>query len=320
MLDRSRQLSHEEGLRLLESSPGEYLPVVCYPARDGRPDRVVWMNVEGLGFERPFQMEDLIRTEASRTWFVTGWPADRPSDEVDGPRFGGLIFHVARCGSTLAARMLMAVPDLMVHSEPGVVNMALELPSRSLGGILSAYQDVAQHRRQRALIKCTSSNLCHGERILESAGNAPALFIHRTPGEVLASLHGQSWHDRLPESMRDLEGPIDPDEGNGRFLEALMRSGLRLAEAGRVRCVEYPDLIERLVDGDLPEYFGYQVDSTLRERMLATAIADSKQPEASFRSDTDRKARIVAEVPAIGREAARLKPLYEALRGWSSRR
>ena len=78
MLDRSKQLSHEEGLRLLECSPGEYLPVVCHPARDRRPDRVVWMNVEGVAFERPFQMEDLLRTEASRTWFVTGWPAGRP--------------------------------------------------------------------------------------------------------------------------------------------------------------------------------------------------------------------------------------------------
>ena len=318
MLDRSQQLSYEEGLRLIENSSGGFLPVACHPARDGRPARVVWMNVEGIAFDQPFQAEDLYRAGQSRAWFVTDWSACRSGDETSARRLDGLIFHVSRCGSTLARRMLGVVPDLMVHSEPAIVNQALvDSASTSIGGILSAYRDLARHRRQRALIKCTSWNLLHSDRILTSAGGAPALFIHRNPGEVLASLHGNSWYERLPESMRDPEGPTDPDEGNARYLEVLMRTGLRLAESGRVRCVEYPDLVNRLIDGDLPEYFGYQVDSTLRERMLAASVANSKRPEAPFRGDTDRKGRIVADVPVIAREAMRLKPLHEALRSWS---
>ena len=318
MLDRSKQLSHAEGIFRIKTASGAFLPVACFPSRDGRPARVVWMEFEGMNVDRPVQNEDLDQPGSARAWFVTDWSACRPKGESERAPLDGLIFHVARCGSTLAQRMLGVIPDLMVHWEPAVVTQALADPaSTSLEGILSAYRDVAQRRGERVFIKCTSSNLLQSERLLDCVPDAPAIFIHRDPGEVLASVHGGAWYERLPESMRDPEGCLDPDEGNGRYLEALMQAGLRLAEAGRVRCVEYPDLVGRLVDGDLPEHFGYRVDATIRERMLAVSVINSKQPEATFQIDTDRKARIVADVPAIGREAERLKPLHEALRHWS---
>ena len=55
----------------------------------------------------------------------------------------------------------------------------------------------------------------------------------------------------------------------------------------------------------------------LRERMLELAGVNSKQPEVPFEVDAERKARIVAAVPGIAREAARLEPLHQALRSWS---
>lgn len=318
MLDRSNQLPHAEGLLRLARTPGAFLPIDCVPARDGRPDRVVWLDVDGLDFEQPFQEEDLAVARRERSWFVTDRSTCRPAAAPDRRTLDGVLFHVARCGSTLARRLLGAIPDVVVHSEPGILNQSLREPdSISLGGVLAAYRAHARRHGWRAFVKCTSWNLLHADRLLELVEPTPALFIHRDPGEVLASCHGSDWSRRLPESMRDPDPPSDPSEGNGRYLEALMRAGLRLAESGRVRCVEYPDLVDRLVDGDLPEHLGYEVDAPLRERMLELAGVNSKQPEVPFEVDAERKARIVAAVPGIAREAARLEPLHQALRSWS---
>ena len=97
-----------------------------------------------------------------------------------------------------------------------------------------------------------------------------------------------------------------------------MRSGLRLAEAGRVRSVEYPDLKTRLLDGDLPAFFGYEVDAETRTRMEAVTQDHSKKPGEVYAAVRARKAQTVAETPSIQRAADRLGPLHEALRSWST--
>ena len=299
-----------------------FTPIRYLPGEAGDPPRVVWADLDRSRLDRPFFDEEFLpENRPGFRWFAAPATSLRGGlrDGLFARPLGGLIFHVARCGSTLARRLLGAVPDRVVFSEPGVLNTMISADDhRPLMDLFSCLEHTANERGARAVVKCTSWNLFHADRVLEGAGSPPAIFIHRDPGEVLASLQGADWFSRIPEADRPSQSVSDPDEGNGLYLEALMRSGLRLAEAGRVRCVEYPDLKTRLLDGDLPAFLGYEVDAETRARMEAVTQDHSKNPGEVYTADRARKAKIVAGTPAIRRAADRLKPLHEALRGWST--
>ena len=316
MLDCARQVDAAEGLDRLQRN-GDFLPVGYLPAESTIPPRVVWVDLADSKLDRPFLRDELLSEHGGpRRWFVAPATSLRHGllDGLFKRPLAGLVFHVARCGSTLARRMLGAVPGRVIFSEPGVLNAMLLSNERvPLDELLSCFELAAVDRNGRAVVKCTSWNLFHADRLLRASGSPPAIFIHRDPGEVLASLHGLDRRDPLPEAARQSGGVTDRDEGNAMYLEELMRHGLRLAESGRVRCVAYPDLVHRLVDGDLPTFLGYEVDETTRRCMLDMAGEYSKDPRRRHRPDAAAKAAIVAQVPAIRRAAERLKPLHEAL-------
>lgn len=299
-----------------------FMPVAHLPGAGRRAGRVVWIDFDGATCERPFLVEDLAEWGGSRTWFV----ADERSLELVraqgalGRRSpAGLVFHLSRCGSTLARRLFGVLPETLVLSEPAVLNQTLASPGECRAGeLLATFAEIAARRRERVFVKCTSWNLLQADKLLGPRGGVPAIFIHREPGEVLASLHGLDRRARLPESLRSSCGATDPDESNAQHLEALMRCGLRLAEIGRVRCVSYPSLVDRIVKGDIPAFFGYEVDEATRSRMRVIAAEYSKDPRRTHRSDVDGKASIVAGTPSIRRAAARLKPLHEELERWSA--
>jgi hypothetical protein len=106
----------------------------------------------------------------------------------------GFVFHVSRCGSTLASRMLAASRRHLVLSEPDPVNELLiqsnrirrpELLLRSLLGAL------AQPRRggeRRLFVKFSSWNLFHAETIARAHPGTPRVFVYRNPVEVLVSV------------------------------------------------------------------------------------------------------------------------------------
>ncbi|MDE0890341.1 MAG: hypothetical protein OSA40_12895, partial [Phycisphaerales bacterium] len=99
--------------------------------------------------------------------------------------------------------------------------------------------------------------------------------------------------------------------------EALKARFMADPKAGRVRCVDYPDLVHHLIDGDLPAFLGYEVDETTRERMHAVSREYSKEPDRNHEPDSVRKARIVSETPSILRAVERLQPLRSELLEWS---
>ena len=58
-----------------------------------------------------------------------------PTRQPDVPAVTGLIFHLARCGSTLLARLLAEDPNTLVLNEPDVLNTLL------LAGMASDFVD-----------------------------------------------------------------------------------------------------------------------------------------------------------------------------------
>ena len=106
------------------------------------------------------------------------------------------------------------------------------------------------------------------------------------------------------------ESTPDPTTGNARFLAGMLESALELEDAGRLRFVAYEDILDRFIEGDLPQYLGYEVDEATRCRMSSVARMDSKKPDQSFSSDRDDKRRVASEIPAIRKAASELTELH----------
>ena len=230
----------------------------------------------------------------------------------------GIIYHMSRCGSTLASRMLGSIPRTISLIEPGVVSTALmhamkEPSSPVLSSVLNTALRGLSGRFVRGYVKCTSWNLL-GAPLLQAATPAsPKIFLHRDPLEVMVSLMKAP-----PGWLHDSQGPIPPtlyeedltlEERMSHILELFLEAGLASAKAGDARMVAYPDLIARLIDGDLPKYFQYELDGAARDHMMESSRINSKQPGKTFTSDT--KDKRASASPDLKKAAARLDGLYD---------
>lgn len=108
----------------------------------------------------------------------------------------GFIFHMSRCGSTLAAQMLASNDRFFVLSEPSIVNAvldpALNISPKERGKLLSA--SIAMLAKcspsicDHVFIKFRSWNVLYLDSILKQFPNTHWIFIHRSGLEVLASV------------------------------------------------------------------------------------------------------------------------------------
>ena len=119
----------------------------------------------------------------------------------------GFIFHLSRCGSTLVAQMLAALPRHVVLSEPdpldAVLNAHFRDPSVSdaqRGAWLRAMVSALGQRWAAARRTCSSSSTAwhaqHLPLIRQVFPSTPWIFVYRNPVEVLVSHKqqpGASW-------------------------------------------------------------------------------------------------------------------------------
>jgi hypothetical protein len=117
------------------------------------------------------------------------------------PIFDGFIFHMSRCGSTLAAQMIAAVPGNVVVSEPEVVNAIMDhvrddtISVELTRNVLLAYvQQKHKSKPQKYFIKFSSGLRVYNATatdymsiILRAFPKTPWIFVYRDPREVLVS-------------------------------------------------------------------------------------------------------------------------------------
>jgi hypothetical protein len=267
---------------------------------------VVWAEIGHGPFHAPFFGEDLTVRLADARWFVsTAAPLLAYAIRSPGVPLRGAILHMSRCGSTLARNLLGATDRSLVMSEAGLVNSALaEFTTRSLQPAMSGFLRPDGDRLQRGYLKCTSWNVLAADRLLDSFPGLPLIFIERNPLEVLVSLtRTPGWGEGFPKEFNSPEfaASNDPIERVAIRLRDFLMAAHRLERQGLCRIVKYPEIISRFIDGDLPEYFGYDVDATTRTRMLGVAEFNSKNPGNRFRSDSAEKQQVARESPALNR-------------------
>ena len=141
----------------------------------------------------PFMQETIARLPARESVVQVAREDVGKGTAGTGP--AGLVFHVARCGSTLVSQLLKQHVGVVVYAEPLPVNEILLPPHkwpraemvaalRSLGAAFS------RHARKPYVLKLTSWNTLFCDVVAEAFPATPWILCLRDPAEVAVSLLG----------------------------------------------------------------------------------------------------------------------------------
>ncbi|MEQ1864241.1 MAG: hypothetical protein ABL996_06260 [Micropepsaceae bacterium] len=223
-----------------------------------------------------------------------------PSDAAPA----GLIFHVARCGSTLLSQSLKTFENLVVYSEPLPVNEILLPPHkwprhelvlalRSLGAAF------ARHARKPYVLKFSSWNTLYCDILAEAFPASPWILSLRDPIEVGVSILNDlpGWLKDTADLTRHLSKFVEPDgpsksreEYVARLYGAFCDAAGRL-DAKRGKLVPYAALPAAVWEIVAP-HFSLRVDDRQRQLIAQSARINAKAPIAKpleFASDIATK-------------------------------
>jgi gluconate kinase len=293
-----------------------------------------WRRLDDRRFTEPF-FDETISAALQRPFnllfrrltpinVLLEWQARSP-----GISPSGFIFHMSRCGSTLAAQMLAALPRNIVLSEADPIDSVLRatlhnpaLPEadrlRWLRALVSA---LGQHRgsdETRLFIKFESWHIIELPQIRAAFPDVPWIFLYRDPVEVLVSQTRRRGRTMQPGpltfrllglNLSDAER-MDPDEYCARFLARICQAALEHHRDGGM-LVSYRDL-PRAVWSSIADFFRSPDLSPFASVMQEVARFDAKAPHLAFADDcADKQRRSTDSIRMAA--TRRLEPVYRQL-------
>lgn len=313
--------------------PAGFLPCRSLPGAAGPAFDWNWMG--DLPLDQPF-FEDSVRQAGrrplsrllrDRTTFaalVAGWEA-----EADPVTPAGLIFHMSRCGSTLAARMFQSLPGCYAASEPEPFDAVVQWAARgdvdaercihALRAVAAALGRNRSGIDARFFIKLDCWHIAALPLIRAAFPDTPWIFLTRDPLEIAVSQLAMPGHHVVPGMLgADLLGIAGGEhmprpEYVARVLGRLCEAAAEHRDTAKGMIVDYRDLSAALA-GAIPRHFGIPIDDALRRHLEALRTMNSKRPREAFVADTARKRAeasddIIAAVDVFARPAyARLMP------------
>ncbi len=294
--------------RQMPQKQGNSLPARAVLRPDG-----LYLALRDIGpgeLRDAFMQETVVRVPAAES-FVHVARADIGKAAPDTAP-AGLIFHVARCGSTLISQLLKTHDKLVVYAEPLPFNELLlpphKWPRHELVAALRSLGDAfARHAGKPYVLKFSSWNTLFCDLLAEAFPDSPWVFSLRDPVEV-----GVSLLNRPAGWMRDADGPaaglrryVDPDgaaqspeEFVARLYGAFCAAVGRL-DAGRGRLVHYEALPAAVWEIVAP-HFSQSIDDRQRERMAQAARVNAKAPMGkALAFASDAAAKQAAASPAL---------------------
>ncbi len=214
----------------------------------------------------------------------------RSERAAPGTAPAGLIFHVARCGSTLISQSLKTLDNLVVYAEPQPVNEILAPPHtwprvdlvaalRALGAAF------ARHARGPYVLKLSSWNTLFCDLVTEAFPDTPWVLSLRDPVEVGVSLVARppGWFGDTTEASRGLAALVapggasrSPEEFAARVYGAFCAAAARL-DVSRGRLARYESLPAAVWDIVAP-HFSLSMDAARRDAVIQAARAHAKSP------------------------------------------
>jgi hypothetical protein len=275
------------------------------PVRAGLAPTGVYLALRQIGRDElrdAFMQETIARVPAQeRIVHVardsSGWAA-RDTAPV------GIVFHVARCGSTLISQSLKRLDDLTVYAEPQPINEILAPPHKwPRADLVAALRTLsgafARHALGPYVLKLSSWNTLYCEIVAEAFPETPWVLSLRDPVEVGVSLLASppGWFQGTADAARGLAAQVDPEhaaksreEFVARVYGAFCAAAARL-DAGRGRLVPYESLPAALWRIVAP-HFLLPIDDAQRDRIAEAARRHAKAPVgavAEFKPDVAAK-------------------------------
>jgi hypothetical protein len=287
-------------------------------------DRVRWCHTEGVVFDEPFFNDTVER--CLRHPFRLLFQPTTSVDELDtyaarAPQVpaGGLVLHQSRCGSTLVAQMLAAVPGHRVLSEAPPLDDVLRSGNASAFSAMAAALAQAEPHPRRAFFKLDAWSTMQLTSIRASMPAVPWIFLYRDPLALLESHARRFGGHTVPGAIApDVFGldagevaTLTPIDYAARVLARIGEAALAHRDDPGGRFVHYRELPE-FVTEVLPDLWGFEVDDAARAAMHAVAGRDAKNPAIPF--DPHRPVLRANEQAAVQAAAEKwLDPVYAAL-------
>ena len=215
----------------------------------------------------------------------------------------GFIFHMSRCGSTLASQMIAALPGAIVASEAapidGAVQLNHQIPGlpldihvRVLRAIVAALGRDRSGDARRYVIKLDAWHIKALPLFRAAFPATPWVFMYRDPVEVMVSQKRQAGLMAVP-------GEIQPDTFAANSEDTVLAHGANvlgqicqaavdgMAGGGGI-LVNYNEMPDAVPERILP-HFGLAIDATDHVAMQTATQQDVKSKDRAFVPDSADK-------------------------------
>jgi hypothetical protein len=216
------------------------------------------------------------------------------------------VFHASRCGSTLLAQMLAALPDVHVLAEPPVVDTILRAryawPQVSADQLASWVRTVVlalSRPGSKSVIKFDSWTTVDLPILRQAFPDVPWVFLYRDPAEIIASQLRRRGAHMIPGVLPPALFGLDTADAVGlpaedycaRVLAAIFAAALRQCEdsPGRSAVANYRRLPAFMTDEVAP-LFSLDCRDGTRAVVLEVATRDAKNPVLPYDPGTSAPA------------------------------
>ena len=287
-----------------------WIPIRIY-WQQSRPV-VEWCYVGRLGFTEPFfeQTISICLRHPFNRLFYHRTPIDTLADLYavrPGLLPSGFVFHMSRCGSTLIAQMLAALPQALVIAEAEPIDAVLRAHFQDahvtddqrvswLRWTIGALGQPQDETTKHYLVKFDSWNVIDLALIQRAFPTVPWIFVYRDPVEVLVSHGKQPGSQMVPGALEpellNLDGAhincMALEEYHARVLERICHAAVRHYQRSASMLVNYRQLPE-IVWSVLLDFFHVSYTAADIERMRHITQFDAKNPALYFSDDTSAK-------------------------------
>ncbi|MBY8820822.1 sulfotransferase [Sphingomonas colocasiae] len=279
----------------------------------GGPELVVeWVHFAGRRLTESFFMDSLLRARPLpinrlmryRT-LLSSFAKNAPHDDLPVP--DGFIFHLSRCGSTLAAQMLGAMDGMIVLSEPppldDVIQWArvradvpVELRVEVLRAMVGALGRDRTGGARHYVVKLDCWHTLELPLLRLAFPDTPWVFLYRDPVEILVSHMRMRGVQTVAGAFVDDFGIVDGqnmpvEDYAARVLAKIAEAAIEHQALGGGLLINY-DALPGAVEAQILPHFGIEPDGDARARLQAASGRDAKAPLQAFSRDSEDKQRV----------------------------